>query len=130
MLRRVKNSFPASTKLGHRGFGSMHKAMLPSGQMAALKMMYSPRSLRREKDFHNEFNLCSNLKSPFVVLLLVPQRRIVQSGLHHCHRTLVLPPLETDGDASGNVGILVDAGEVDEEGEEEEEVGLVTCLKA
>ncbi|KAL2341426.1 hypothetical protein Fmac_009366 [Flemingia macrophylla] len=70
MLRRVKNLFSASTKLGHRGFGLVHKAMLLSRQMATLKVMDSPGSLQREREFHNEFNLCSNMKSPFVVLLL------------------------------------------------------------
>ncbi|KAL2333601.1 hypothetical protein Fmac_014814 [Flemingia macrophylla] len=70
MRRRVKNSFLASTKLGHGRSRSVHKAMLPSGQMAVLKVMDSPRSLQREREFHNEFNLCSNMKSPFVIFLL------------------------------------------------------------
>ncbi|KAL2343694.1 hypothetical protein Fmac_004979 [Flemingia macrophylla] len=108
MLWRVTNSFSTSTKLGNGGFGSVHKAMLPSGQMAALKVMDLPRSLQREREFHNEFNLCSNLKSLFMVLLL---------GFSSNRRGQKL----TDGNASGNVGILVDAGEVDEEGEEEKE---------
>ncbi|KAL2325965.1 hypothetical protein Fmac_025023 [Flemingia macrophylla] len=70
MLWRVKNSFSTSTKLRHGGFGSVHKAMLPLGQMVALKVMDSPGLLQREREFHNEFNLCSNLKSLFVVLFL------------------------------------------------------------
>ncbi|KAL2337420.1 hypothetical protein Fmac_011866 [Flemingia macrophylla] len=70
VLRRATNSFSASTKLGHGGFGSVHKATLPSGQTVALKVMDSPGSLQGEREFHNELNLCSNLKSPFVISLL------------------------------------------------------------
>ncbi|XP_020219291.1 receptor-like serine/threonine-protein kinase At2g45590, partial [Cajanus cajan] len=70
VLRRATNSFSAATKLGHGGFGSVHKATLPSGQTVALKVMDSPGSLQGEREFHNELNLCSNLKSPFVISLL------------------------------------------------------------
>ncbi|KAH1085935.1 hypothetical protein GYH30_017763 [Glycine max] len=70
VLRRATNSFSPSTKLGHGGFGSVHKATLPSGQTVALKVMDSPGSLQGEREFHNELTLCSNLKSPFVIALL------------------------------------------------------------
>ncbi|KAG4393126.1 hypothetical protein GLYMA_03G020700v4 [Glycine max] len=70
VLRRATNSFSPSTKLGHGGFGSVHKATLPSGQTVALKVMDSPGSLQGEREFHNELTLCSNLKSPFVISLL------------------------------------------------------------
>ncbi|KAL2347748.1 hypothetical protein Fmac_001748 [Flemingia macrophylla] len=104
----------------------MHKAMLLLGQTVALKVMDSSGLLHGEKEFHNELNLCLNLKSPFVVLLLVPQRHVVQSSLRHRCCTLIPPPLEANGDIGGNAEILVDAGEVEKEGEEEEEkeVGL------
>ncbi|KAK7390079.1 hypothetical protein VNO78_25378 [Psophocarpus tetragonolobus] len=70
VLRRATNSFSPSTKLGHGGFGSVHKATLPSGQTVALKVMDSPGSLQGEREFHNELTLCSNLKSPYVISLL------------------------------------------------------------
>ncbi|KAG2380456.1 Receptor-like serine/threonine-protein [Vigna angularis] len=70
VLRRATNSFSPSTKLGHGGFGSVHKATLPSGQTVALKVMDSPGSIQGEREFHNELTLCSNLKSPFVISLL------------------------------------------------------------
>ncbi|KAL2346167.1 hypothetical protein Fmac_000167 [Flemingia macrophylla] len=64
------NLFSASMKLGYEGFGSVHKATLPSRQMVALKVMVSSSSLKGEREFRNKLNLCLNLKSPFVVLLL------------------------------------------------------------
>ncbi|KAK7349597.1 hypothetical protein VNO77_07082 [Canavalia gladiata] len=70
VLRRATNSFSPSTKLGHGGFGSVHKATLPSGQTVALKVMDSPGSLQGEREFHNELSLCSNLRSPYILSLL------------------------------------------------------------
>ncbi|MED6108940.1 hypothetical protein PIB30_028921 [Stylosanthes scabra] len=70
LLRRATNSFSPSTKLGHGGFGSVHKATLPSGETVALKLMDSPGSLQGEREFHNELSLCSNLNSPFILSLL------------------------------------------------------------
>ncbi|KAK7292537.1 hypothetical protein RJT34_15388 [Clitoria ternatea] len=70
VLRKATNSFSPSTKLGHGGFGSVHKATLPSGQTVALKVMDSPGSLQGEREFHNELTLCSNLRSPFILSLL------------------------------------------------------------
>ncbi|CAL0324540.1 unnamed protein product [Lupinus luteus] len=70
VLRRATNSFSPSTKLGHGGFGSVHKATLPSGQTVALKLMDSPGSLQGEREFHNELSLSSNLNSPFILSLL------------------------------------------------------------
>ncbi|XP_004510924.1 receptor-like serine/threonine-protein kinase At2g45590 [Cicer arietinum] len=70
VLRRATNSFSASTRLGHGGFGSVHKATLPSGETVALKVMDSPGSIQGEREFHNELSLCSNLRSPFILSLL------------------------------------------------------------
>lgn len=70
LLRRVTKSFSASTKLGHGGFGSVHKATLPSGLSVALKLMNSPGSLQGEREFHNELSLCSQLSSPYILSLL------------------------------------------------------------
>ncbi|XP_057455296.1 receptor-like serine/threonine-protein kinase At2g45590 [Lotus japonicus] len=70
VLRRATNSFSPSTRLGHGGFGSVHKATLPSGQTVALKVMDSPGSIQGEREFHNELSLCSNLRSPFILSLL------------------------------------------------------------
>ncbi|KAK7260298.1 hypothetical protein RIF29_26234 [Crotalaria pallida] len=70
VLRRATNSFSPSTKLGHGGFGSVHKATLPSGQTVALKLMSSPGSLQGEREFHNELSLSSHLHSPFILSLL------------------------------------------------------------
>ncbi|XP_061346918.1 receptor-like serine/threonine-protein kinase At2g45590 isoform X2 [Gastrolobium bilobum] len=69
-LRRATNSFSPSTKLGHGGFGSVHKATLQSGESVALKVMDSPGSLQGEREFHNELSLCSNMRSPFILSLL------------------------------------------------------------
>ncbi|KAK7243300.1 hypothetical protein RIF29_38093 [Crotalaria pallida] len=70
VLRRATNSFSPSTKLGHGGFGTVHKATLPSGQTVALKLMDSPGSLQGEREFHNELSLSSHLHSPFILSLL------------------------------------------------------------
>ncbi|WJX92838.1 hypothetical protein P8452_74427 [Trifolium repens] len=70
VLRRASNSFSPSTRLGHGGFGSVHKATLPSGETVALKVMDSPGSIQGEREFHNELSLCSNLNSPFILSLL------------------------------------------------------------
>ncbi|KAL1369035.1 hypothetical protein HN51_023163 [Arachis hypogaea] len=70
LLHRATNSFSPSTKLGHGGFGSVHRATLPSGETVALKLMDSPGSLQGEREFHNELSLCSNLNSPFILSLL------------------------------------------------------------
>ncbi|KAI4356849.1 hypothetical protein L6164_000836 [Bauhinia variegata] len=70
LLRRATNSFSPATKLGHGGFGSVHKATLPSGQSVALKLMDSPGSLQGEREFHNELSLSSQLNSPFILSLL------------------------------------------------------------
>lgn len=70
VLRRASNSFSASTRLGHGGFGSVHKATLPTGETVALKVMDSPGSIQGEREFHNELSLCSNLRSPFILSLL------------------------------------------------------------
>ncbi|AET02127.2 receptor-like Serine/Threonine-kinase plant [Medicago truncatula] len=70
VLRRASNSFSTSTRLGHGGFGSVHKATLPSGETVALKVMDSPGSIQGEREFHNELSLCSNLRSPFILSLL------------------------------------------------------------
>ncbi|KAJ7962256.1 Receptor-like serine/threonine-protein kinase [Quillaja saponaria] len=70
LLRRATNSFSVSTRLGHGGFGSVHKATLPSGQSVALKLMNSPGSLQGEREFHNELSLSSQLNSPYILALL------------------------------------------------------------
>ncbi|KAJ7951028.1 Receptor-like serine/threonine-protein kinase [Quillaja saponaria] len=70
LLRRASNSFSASTRLGHGGFGSVYKATLPSGLSVALKLMDNPGSLQGEREFHNELSLSSQLNSPFILSLL------------------------------------------------------------
>ncbi|XP_010544672.1 PREDICTED: receptor-like serine/threonine-protein kinase At2g45590 [Tarenaya hassleriana] len=71
-LRRATSSFSASNQLGHGGFGSVYKAVLPSGDSLAVKVMNSSvGSLQGEREFHNELSLSSHLVgSPHVVSLI------------------------------------------------------------
>ncbi|KAM7275364.1 hypothetical protein ACFE04_017230 [Oxalis oulophora] len=80
-LRRATASFSQSNRLGHGGFGSVYKAVLPSSggggghnnnQLAvAVKVMDSAGSLQGEREFHNELSLASYLAaSSYVVSLL------------------------------------------------------------
>ncbi|XP_065864824.1 receptor-like serine/threonine-protein kinase At2g45590 [Euphorbia lathyris] len=71
VLRSATASFSASNRLGHGGFGSVYKAVIPSSnQVLAVKVMDPNGSLQGEREFHNELSLASSLNSPYVVSLL------------------------------------------------------------
>ncbi|KAA0040011.1 hypothetical protein IC582_027495 [Cucumis melo] len=70
LLRRATASFSPSNRLGHGGFGSVYKAVLPSGLSVAVKIMDSPGSLQGEREFHNELSIASVLNNPNIVSLL------------------------------------------------------------
>ncbi|XP_021904404.1 receptor-like serine/threonine-protein kinase At2g45590 isoform X3 [Carica papaya] len=72
LLRRATNSFAPSNRLGHGGFGSVYKAVLPSSsQSLAVKVMDSSSgSLQGEREFHNELSLSYSLNCPHIVSLL------------------------------------------------------------
>ncbi|KAJ4848483.1 hypothetical protein Tsubulata_003354 [Turnera subulata] len=82
LLRRATCSFSPSNRLGHGGFGSVYKAVLPSGggggggssatnhPPLAVKLMDPTGSLQGEREFHNELSICSGLSSPHIVTLL------------------------------------------------------------
>ncbi|XP_044500950.1 receptor-like serine/threonine-protein kinase At2g45590 [Mangifera indica] len=71
VIRRATASFSQSNRLGHGGFGSVYKAIVPSSsQPLAVKILDSSGSLQGEREFHNELSLASSLNSPHIVSLL------------------------------------------------------------
>ncbi|EEF50420.1 ATP binding protein, putative [Ricinus communis] len=71
LLRSATASFSTSNRLGHGGFGSVYKAIIPStNQPLAVKLMDPNGSLQGEREFHNELSLASSLDSPHIVSLL------------------------------------------------------------
>ncbi|KAJ4727078.1 Kinase family protein [Melia azedarach] len=71
LIRRATASFSPSNRLGHGGFGSVYKAIVPSSsQLLAVKILDSSGSLQGEREFHNELSLASSLNSPHIVSLL------------------------------------------------------------
>ncbi|WCJ23104.1 Protein kinase superfamily protein [Euphorbia peplus] len=71
LLRRATAAFSTSNRLGHGGFGSVYKAVIPSSnECLAVKVMDPKGSLQGEREFHNELSLASSLKSPYIVSLL------------------------------------------------------------
>lgn len=74
LLRRSTGSFSPATLLGHGGFGSVHKATLPSHPSPlAVKLMDPTRSplQQGEREFHNEISLAHlTLNSPHLLSLL------------------------------------------------------------
>lgn len=71
VIRRATSSFSQSNRLGHGGFGSVYKAIVPSSpQPLAVKILDSSGSLQGEREFHNELSLASTLDSPHIVSLL------------------------------------------------------------
>ncbi|KAH7577814.1 hypothetical protein ACOSQ2_001141 [Xanthoceras sorbifolium] len=71
VIRRSTASFAPSNRLGHGGFGSVYKAIVPSSsQPLAVKVLDSSGSLQGEREFHNELSLASSLNSPHIVSLL------------------------------------------------------------
>ncbi|KAK4800873.1 hypothetical protein SAY86_021360 [Trapa natans] len=74
LLRRATGSFSPATLLGHGGFGSVHKAIIPSlPSPLAVKVMDPTRSplQQGEREFHNEISLAHlTLSSPHVLSLL------------------------------------------------------------
>ncbi|XP_022959186.1 receptor-like serine/threonine-protein kinase At2g45590 [Cucurbita moschata] len=70
LLRRATAAFSPSNRLGHGGFGSVYKAVLPSGLSVAVKIMDSPGSLQGEREFDNELSIASVLNNPNIVSLL------------------------------------------------------------
>ncbi|KDP28723.1 hypothetical protein JCGZ_14494 [Jatropha curcas] len=71
LLRSATASFSPSNRLGHGGFGSVYKAILPpTNQPLAVKLMDPNGSLQGEREFQNELSLASSLNSPYIVTLL------------------------------------------------------------
>ncbi|KAJ0053222.1 hypothetical protein Pint_00295 [Pistacia integerrima] len=71
LIRHATASFSPSNRLGHGGFGSVYKAIVPSSsQPLAVKILDSSGSLQGEREFHNELSLASSLNSPHIVSLL------------------------------------------------------------
>ncbi|PKI49559.1 receptor-like serine/threonine-protein kinase At2g45590 [Punica granatum] len=75
LLRRSTGSFSPTTLLGHGGFGSVHKATLPTHHPSplAVKLMDPTRSplQQGEREFHNELSLAHlTLSSPHILSLL------------------------------------------------------------
>ncbi|KAJ0261774.1 Protein kinase superfamily protein [Hirschfeldia incana] len=69
-LRRATASFSPENKLGQGGFGSVFRGALPSGTVAAVKVMDSG-SLQGEREFQNELFFAGKLNShPHVVSVI------------------------------------------------------------
>ncbi|XP_044492085.1 receptor-like serine/threonine-protein kinase At2g45590 [Mangifera indica] len=71
LIRRATASFSPSNRLGHGGFGSVYKAVVPSSsEPLAVKILDPAGSLQGEREFHNELSLAYSLNSPHIVSLL------------------------------------------------------------
>ncbi|KAK4417577.1 Receptor-like protein kinase FERONIA [Sesamum alatum] len=67
-IAAATNQFSSSNKIGQGGFGSVYKAMLPTGQIVAVKMFsFSTQGLN---EFKHEIRLVSNLQHRNIVKLL------------------------------------------------------------
>ncbi|KAL3624077.1 hypothetical protein CASFOL_032893 [Castilleja foliolosa] len=69
MISAATNQFSPSCQIGHGGFGSVYKGVLPTGQVIAVKRLsYSSR--RGLKEFKNEILLLPNLQHRNIIKLL------------------------------------------------------------
>ncbi|CAN4111660.1 unnamed protein product [Withania somnifera] len=96
VLRRATGSFSPDNRLGQGGFGSVYRAVLPSGQEVAVKLMDASGSIQGEREFHNELSLASKIDTTSChhVVPILGFSSDEPSYKHHCssrrRRRLVL----------------------------------------
>jgi serine/threonine protein kinase len=68
-LEKATRSFDEANKLGHGGFGSVYKGVLPDGREIAVKRLFF-NNRHRAADFYNEVNIISSVEHKNLVRLL------------------------------------------------------------
>ncbi|KAL6577895.1 Cell division control protein 2 [Orobanche minor] len=68
-LEKATGSFDETNKLGHGGFGTVYKGVLPDGREIAVKRLFF-NNKHRAADFYNEVNIISSLEHKNLVRLL------------------------------------------------------------
>ncbi|KAL5540096.1 hypothetical protein UlMin_043167 [Ulmus minor] len=69
ILEKATGSFDESNKLGHGGFGTVYKGVLPDGREIAVKRLFF-NNRHRAADFYNEVNMISSVEHKNLVRLL------------------------------------------------------------
>ncbi|KAG8383216.1 hypothetical protein BUALT_Bualt05G0161400 [Buddleja alternifolia] len=68
-LEKATGSFDEANKLGHGGFGTVYKGVLPDGREIAVKRLFF-NNKHRAADFYNEVNIISSVEHKNLVRLL------------------------------------------------------------
>ncbi|XP_058192979.1 cysteine-rich receptor-like protein kinase 2 [Rhododendron vialii] len=68
-LEKATESFDEANKLGHGGFGTVYKGVLPDGREIAVKRLFF-NNRHRAADFYNEVNIISSVEHKNLVRLL------------------------------------------------------------
>ncbi|XP_010251167.1 PREDICTED: cysteine-rich receptor-like protein kinase 2 [Nelumbo nucifera] len=68
-LEKATGSFDDANKLGHGGFGTVYKGVLPDGREIAVKRLFF-NNKHRAADFYNEVNIISSVEHKNLVRLL------------------------------------------------------------
>ncbi|KAL6983724.1 Cell division control protein 2 [Sarracenia purpurea var. burkii] len=68
-LEKATGSFDEGNKLGHGGFGTVYKGVLPDGREIAVKRLFF-NNRHRAADFYNEVNIISSVEHKNLVRLL------------------------------------------------------------
>ncbi|KAL4639022.1 hypothetical protein ACB092_03G188200 [Castanea dentata] len=68
-LEKATGSFHNANKLGHGGFGTVYKGVLPDGREIAVKRLFF-NNRHRAGDFYNEVNIISSVEHKNLVRLL------------------------------------------------------------
>ncbi|CAK9158153.1 unnamed protein product [Ilex paraguariensis] len=69
ILEKATGSFDEANKLGHGGFGTVYKGVLPDGREIAVKRLFF-NNRHRAADFYNEVNIISSVEHKNLVRLL------------------------------------------------------------
>ncbi|KAL5100584.1 hypothetical protein RYX36_004911 [Vicia faba] len=86
-LEKATESFNDNNKLGHGGFGTVYKGVLPDGREIAIKRLYF-NNRHRAADFYNEVNIISGVEHKNLVRLLGcscsgPESLLVYEYMHN-----------------------------------------------
>ncbi|XP_058776386.1 cysteine-rich receptor-like protein kinase 2 [Vicia villosa] len=86
-LEKATESFSDNNKLGHGGFGTVYKGVLPDGREIAIKRLYF-NNRHRAADFYNEVNIISGVEHKNLVRLLGcscsgPESLLVYEYMHN-----------------------------------------------
>ncbi|XP_058079497.1 probable serine/threonine-protein kinase PBL28 [Magnolia sinica] len=68
-LHAATGGFSKANVIGHGGFGSIYRGVLPDGRKIAVKLMDRARK-QEEEEFKMEVELLSRLLSPYLLALL------------------------------------------------------------